>query len=121
MAKCSFFQTNVDTSVGCLLICDYGHDQAKSKTIVNRDTFRAYRNHKQCDPLVDPGLADLTADVDFASIRARLTGKCNVFGTATQRHFLTQLGIGLRLKVFFPVSKRIILQFVFISEITSGH
>lgn len=87
-------------TLGCLLICDYGHDQARSSSVVNRDTFRAYRNHSQCDPLAEPGMADLTADVDFAAIRARLKARANVFGTVTQRHFLTQLGIGLRLKVF---------------------
>ena len=51
---------------GCILICDYGFD---SDHQIDRDTFRAYYQHKQLDPLLKPGMADLTADVDFAAIR----------------------------------------------------
>lgn len=48
---------------GIALICDYGHYG------LGKDTFRAFKKHKQVDPLVKPGTADLTADVDFKLIR----------------------------------------------------
>lgn len=48
---------------GMALICDYGHNGNGT------DTFRAFRRHKQVDPLIKPGTADLTADVDFKLIR----------------------------------------------------
>lgn len=48
---------------GIALICDYGHYGTAT------DSFRAFKKHKQVDPLVMPGTADLTADVDFKAIR----------------------------------------------------
>lgn len=48
---------------GLALIGDYGH--AGEGT----DTFRAFKKHKQQDPLVEPGTADLTADVDFQLLK----------------------------------------------------
>ncbi|OTF79234.1 hypothetical protein BLA29_011443 [Euroglyphus maynei] len=91
---------------GCLLICDYGFDDYQT----DRDTFRAYYQHKQCDPLLNPGMADLTADVDFTAIhhhvlKNRQTTKTlmkntiQCFGPIEQRQFLSQMGIGFRLKV----------------------
>ena len=47
---------------GTALIVDYGHDDLNSSP----DTFRAFRSHKQVNPLEDPGECDLTADVNFA-------------------------------------------------------
>lgn len=51
----------VDGGLG--LIADYGHDGEGT------DTFRAYKKHKQHDPLVEVGTADLTADVDFSALK----------------------------------------------------
>lgn len=48
---------------GIALIADYGKDGLPG------DTFRAFKNHKLHDPLVEPGSADLTADVDFNMLR----------------------------------------------------
>lgn len=45
------------------LIADYGHDGNGT------DTFRAFKQHKLHDPLVEPGSADLTADVDFSALK----------------------------------------------------
>lgn len=88
----------LNSAPGCSLICDYGFDTAKTPT-VNRDTLRAYKSHKQTDPLIEPGDADLTVDVDFDHVRrtAERHG-CKVYGTATQSNFLTKLGIGYRLQ-----------------------
>lgn len=44
---------------GIALIADYG------KYGQPGDSFRGFKKHKLHDPLVEPGSADLTADVDF--------------------------------------------------------
>lgn len=48
---------------------------------------------------MDPGSADLTADVDFSYIRACTEDKLVTFGPVTQRNFLKQMGIDMRLQV----------------------
>lgn len=80
---------------GFSLIVDYGHNGDKT------DTFRAYRQHKQCNPLAEPGTADLTADVDFSAItKVALTqDRLISFGPVTQRNFLKQVGIDMRLEM----------------------
>ncbi|XP_069697808.1 protein arginine methyltransferase NDUFAF7, mitochondrial isoform X2 [Periplaneta americana] len=86
---------------GFALFADYGHDGTKT------DTFRAFRDHQLHDPLVEPGSADLTADVDFSYFRACTEDKLLTFGPVTQRNFLKQMGIDVRLEellVRFPVS-----------------
>ena len=40
-----------------------------------KDVCRAFRNHKQVDPLDLPGSADLTADVDFSFLKSQV-GTC---------------------------------------------
>ena len=54
---------------GSCLIVDYGHDDVTASS----DTFRAFQSHKQVDPLEDPGLSDLTADVNFAYFKHLLS------------------------------------------------
>lgn len=86
-----------------LLIIDYGFDASNEDgNPPNRDTFRAFREHSLADPLVNPGTADLTADLDFQAIkRAVLETKegAHVFGPVNQEAFLRQLGIGLRVEM----------------------
>jgi len=84
---------------GIGLIIDYGHEGDKT------DTFRAFRNHKLHDPLVEPGTADLTADVDFAALKWAATqnpirgSKANLtFGTVNQADFLGRMGMDVRLQ-----------------------
>lgn len=94
---CNKIIDRLDTSrSGCFLICDYGFDDPEFE---DRDTLRAFQEHKQCHPLHDPGNADLTADVDFSYLRSLMMEKSIVYGPASQRDFLIQVGIGLRLKV----------------------
>lgn len=80
---------------GFALICDYGHNGDKS------DTFRAFSQHKIHDPLLNPGTADLTADVDFAALIkiAKKDNRLITFGPVTQTSFLKQLGIDIRLQM----------------------
>ncbi|XP_030754951.1 protein arginine methyltransferase NDUFAF7, mitochondrial [Sitophilus oryzae] len=80
------------SSGGIALICDYGHDGTGT------DTFRAFKKHKQVDPLVQPGTSDLTADVDFNVIRevAYNYGDIIYLGPIKQRNFLHRIGIEYR-------------------------
>jgi SAM-dependent MidA family methyltransferase len=77
---------------GAAIIIDYGH----SKTGFG-DTLQAVRNHKFADPLVDPGEADLTAQVDFAAIAACAQREgAATQGPVPQGEFLRRLGIEAR-------------------------
>ncbi|XP_015185297.1 PREDICTED: NADH dehydrogenase [ubiquinone] complex I, assembly factor 7 isoform X2 [Polistes dominula] len=85
---------------GFALIIDYGHIADKT------DTFRAFRKHKLHDPLLNPGSADLTADVDFSLIQkiALKDNRVISFGPISQRTFLKNLGIDLRLEMILKNS-----------------
>src|SRR5215831_12006720 len=48
---------------GGALIIDYGHRES-----MTGDTFQALRGKRKADPLVAPGLTDLTAHVDFQAL-----------------------------------------------------
>ncbi|XP_032818887.1 protein arginine methyltransferase NDUFAF7, mitochondrial [Petromyzon marinus] len=79
---------------GGALIADYGHEGTGT------DTFRGFRGHKPHHVLCAPGLADLTADVDFAYLRRAGEGHdVTCLGPIAQRDFLQNMGIDLRLKI----------------------
>ncbi len=61
------------------------------------ETLQSVNEHAFADPLSAPGLADITAHVDF-QIFGRCGGKHRgaVQGPVTQGHFLSELGIGAR-------------------------
>jgi NADH dehydrogenase [ubiquinone] 1 alpha subcomplex assembly factor 7 len=73
---------------GAALIADYGDWGSKG------DTFQAVRNQAYADPLAEPGLADLTAHVDFAALAFAAKRVRHTF--AAQGAFLIQLGIAAR-------------------------
>ena len=77
---------------GAALIIDYGRTQPEIG-----DTLQAVRKHLRVGALDEPGTADLSAHVDFASLRraAREAGSAT-FGPVTQRAFLVALGIEAR-------------------------
>ncbi|XP_070661486.1 uncharacterized protein [Malus domestica] len=78
---------------GGALIIDYGLNGVVS------DSLQAIRKHKFVDILDDPGSADLSAYVDFASIRhsaEEISGEISVHGPITQSQFLGSLGINFR-------------------------
>jgi NADH dehydrogenase [ubiquinone] 1 alpha subcomplex assembly factor 7 len=83
----------LDSCGGFATIIDYGHDGTKE------DTFRAFYKHKLHDPLVEPGKADLTSDVDFSFIKKLLGNRAMICGPATQRDYFSKIGIEHRLKV----------------------
>lgn len=76
------------------LIMDYGHLGEKT------DTFRAFKNHQLHDPLIEPGTADLTVDVNFNEMKRILEKdqKLITFGPIEQREFFSKLGGEKRLR-----------------------
>ncbi|MCW3846296.1 SAM-dependent methyltransferase [Sphingomonas sp. LB-2] len=77
---------------GAALIIDYGYQGPAIG-----DTLQAVRGHAYANPFDEPGEADLTAHVDFGTIReaAEIEG-LTVHGPVTQGEFLTALGIDQR-------------------------
>lgn len=77
---------------GAALFIDYGYDKPGTG-----ETLQAVYRHAYTDPLSEPGLADLTAHVDFLSFAtaARRAGAA-VHGPVGQGAFLKNLGIGMR-------------------------
>ncbi len=74
---------------GAALVVDYGGWRSLG------DTFQALRQHGPVDPFAEPGLADLTAHVDFQAIAmACAPAKCSPM--VTQAALLRQLGIAAR-------------------------
>jgi NADH dehydrogenase [ubiquinone] 1 alpha subcomplex assembly factor 7 len=71
------------------LFIDYGPAEAAFG-----DTLQAVRGHAYADPLLEPGMADLTAHVEFATLarKARVAGLA-VSGPLTQAEFLGRLGV----------------------------
>ncbi len=78
--------TRIDSHGGAALIIDYGDWQSLG------DTLQAVTDHSPCDPLGQPGAADLTAHVDFAAIAANANPAKHTRLT-TQGVFLERLGI----------------------------
>lgn len=62
--------------------------------------LQAFKNHKLHDPLVQPGSADLTADVNFAHIKsiAEQNERVVTYGPVEQGVFLHRMGGEIRLE-----------------------
>ncbi|XP_052198121.1 uncharacterized protein LOC127805005 [Diospyros lotus] len=85
----------ISSDGGGALIIDYGLNGVVS------DSLQAIRKHKFVNILDNPGTADLSAYVDFASIRhsAEETSEdVSVHGPITQSQFLGSLGINFRVE-----------------------
>ncbi len=77
---------------GLALIIDYGAGRGPLG-----DTLQAVRRHGRHEVLDDPGEADLSARVDFATLaRAASEAGARAFGPVTQGDFLRALGIETR-------------------------
>ena len=81
---------------GCAaLIIDYGH-AARAPG----ETLQAVRRHRFDDVLAQPGLADLTAHVDFGAVaEAAHTAGGHTHGPVAQGVFLDRLGLGVRMQL----------------------
>ena len=74
---------------GAALFLDYGPAESTPG-----DSLQAIRAGRPADPLSEPGSADLTAHVDFASlIRAARAAGASAHGPIPQGVFLTRLGL----------------------------
>jgi NADH dehydrogenase [ubiquinone] 1 alpha subcomplex assembly factor 7 len=77
---------------GAMLIIDYGYTRTAPG-----DTLQAMKNHNYVDPLSEPGLADLTAHVDFQQLSHPVQfSSCKVNGPTTQGSYLRKLGLDAR-------------------------
>ena len=74
---------------GAALIVDYGDWRSRG------DTFQAMKDHAYTDPLAEPGLADLTAHVDFEAL-ARAAAPARAARLMEQGALLERLGIAAR-------------------------
>ncbi len=73
---------------GAALVVDYGDWRSLG------DTLQALRAHASCDPLLDPGTADLTCHVDFEALtQAASAAGCAFSRITPQGVFLERLGI----------------------------
>ena len=103
---------------GAALIVDYGHVDS-----MVGDTFQALRGQRKADPLVAPGLADVTAHVDFQALgNAAQSIGARVHGPLDQATFLRRLGIEQRaanLKAVAPPDKAQAID-VALARLTAG-
>ena len=77
---------------GAALFIDYGHDQLRDGS-----TLQAVRQHLKVDPFIQPGEADLTAHVDFATLAPIAQSRgVRWLGTVPQGRWLRNLGIDAR-------------------------
>lgn len=62
--------------------------------------FQSFKDHKLHDPLVDPGSADITADVDFRNLKKIFEAdeKLLTFGPVEQRSFMKTMEAEVRLE-----------------------
>ena len=85
----------VSAEGGGALIIDYGYLGE-----AHYDTLQAVKAHGYTDLLADPGEADITAHVDFASLLSvAKNSQCAAYGPIDQGVFLRRLGAELRLNM----------------------
>ena len=86
---------------GAALLVDYG-TQTKSGT-----SLRGIKDHKFVDALKFPGVADITADVDFESLKRPAEDVDGVYvaGPTTQSDFLSNMGIEYRVAALLEAAE----------------
>lgn len=91
---------HIATYGGAALLIDYGHAEPACG-----DSFQAMRGHGFVDPLAEPGLADLTAHVNF-SLLAHIaeTARLTAAPISAQGLFLEALGLSLRSQQLIQLS-----------------
>ncbi|KWV92333.1 ATP synthase subunit beta [Erythrobacter sp. YT30] len=84
--------TRLTNQGGAALIIDYGSFELRAGS-----TLQALKDHKKVDPLNHPGLADLTAHVDFELLgQVAEKNGAEVMGLQMQGEWLYQMGIDTR-------------------------
>lgn len=91
---------HIETHGGAALLIDYGHAKPACG-----DSFQAMRGHDYVDPLAEPGLADLTAHVNFPLL-AHIAESRNLVPSpiVEQGKFLEALGLSLRAQQLMQLS-----------------
>jgi NADH dehydrogenase [ubiquinone] 1 alpha subcomplex assembly factor 7 len=88
----AFLGHRLEQQPGVALVVDYGPERPTAGP-----TLQALRHHRHTEVLSDPGTADLTAHVDFASFaQSAAAAGARTFGPLEQGRFLQALGIELR-------------------------
>ena len=78
----------IDECGGAALFIDYGHAKAGLG-----DTVQAVESHTYASVLENPGGRDVTAHVDFGTLRTVASQTVQVHGPVTQGSFLSRMGI----------------------------
>ncbi|MBI1424738.1 MAG: SAM-dependent methyltransferase [Gammaproteobacteria bacterium] len=81
---------------GVVLLIDYGYPRSAYYHVQrNSGTLMCHYQHRaHPDPLILPGLQDITAHIDFTAMAdAALAGGMDIAGFATQGNFLLNLGL----------------------------
>jgi NADH dehydrogenase [ubiquinone] 1 alpha subcomplex assembly factor 7 len=86
MNCCAMVARALRVTRGAALFVDYGEDRTTN------DSLRGFRRHTQVNALSEPGLVDLTTDVDFSVCRAVLEAEDIQCTLRTQRAFLLEMG-----------------------------
>eukprot|EP01119_Soliformovum_irregulare_P000491 TRINITY_DN1033_c1_g1_i1.p1 TRINITY_DN1033_c1_g1~~TRINITY_DN1033_c1_g1_i1.p1 ORF type:complete len:476 (-),score=134.91 TRINITY_DN1033_c1_g1_i1:29-1456(-) len=85
---------------GAALIMDYGGDKPF------KNSLRAIKDHKFVDPLLDVGSSDLSANVDFGSLRiAACESGVSAIGSVSQSDWLHRMGIMQRMAILMQNAK----------------
>ena len=75
-ADCSKHAWSAIRLYGCYVtLVSANHASRNSSQVIIRVIFQGFKNHKLHDVLVDPGTADMTANVDFSYLRHAARGK----------------------------------------------
>lgn len=92
---------------GAALILDYGPSDGDGTT-VPINTLRGIRRHQRVSPFAEPGLTDLSADVDFGAVAEsaiRASPGVEVHGPVAQADFLEGMGIRERAAALIKVAQ----------------
>jgi NADH dehydrogenase [ubiquinone] 1 alpha subcomplex assembly factor 7 len=82
---------------GAAIIVDYGYDYNNGERKIYNSTLQAIKNHRYHPVLLDVGKADISAHVDFNSLKqAVMVRGCQAYGAITQGNLLSNLGIKYR-------------------------
>jgi len=90
---------------GAALILDYGPGDGT----IPVNSLRGIRKHEHVSPFVEPGLTDLSADVDFGTIAesaTRASDGVEIHGPVDQAFFLEGMGIKERVEMLARAARR---------------
>ena len=88
LSSIEYISKRVFANRGAVLLIDYGEQFTQG------DSLRAFKKHNQVSLYSEPGMVDITADVDFSlCAKTALKSGVKVHGSITQGEFLMRMGI----------------------------